>query len=175
MTQLIKLWLFTNSPIVPDGYFIHSLTAFCTFLHIFCTSRHTFPNYLYVLIMHKMQAMQSQIQLFSLYFDIFVRFSINFDIDFYAFKVLLIRVSGIRIPAGAPKSTRQIFVRCFFVVSFKILKAIPHNSKCRYGERDAADAKPKAQIILDAAKVSNPTLSSILATQMPCRSCQSGA
>ena len=30
--------------------------------------------------------------------------------------------------------------------------AIPHNSKCRYGERGAADAKPKAQIILDAAK-----------------------
>ena len=27
-------------------------------------------------------------------------------------------------------------------------KAIPHNSKCRYGERGAADAKPKAQIIL---------------------------
>ena len=34
------------------------------------------------------------------------------------------------------------------------LKATPHNSKCRYGERGAADAKPKAQIILDAAKVS---------------------
>jgi len=34
-------------------------------------------------------------------------------------------------------------------------KAIPHNSKCRYGERGAADAKPKAQIILDAAKVSD--------------------
>ena len=33
-------------------------------------------------------------------------------------------------------------------------KAIPHNSKCRYGERGAADVKPKAQIILDAAKVS---------------------
>ena len=33
-------------------------------------------------------------------------------------------------------------------------KAIPHNSKCRYGERGAADAKPKAQIILCAAKVS---------------------
>ena len=33
-------------------------------------------------------------------------------------------------------------------------KAIPHNSKCRYGERGAADATPKAQIILDAAKVS---------------------
>ena len=32
--------------------------------------------------------------------------------------------------------------------------AIPHNSKCRYGERGAADAKPKTQIILDAAKVS---------------------
>ncbi len=40
---------------------------------------------------------------------------------------------------------------------------IPHNSKCRYGERGAADAKPKAQIILDV-------LSNILATQMPCRS-----
>ena len=84
-------------------------------------------------------------------------------------------------------------------------KAIPHNSKCRYGERGAATARPKAQIILDAAKVSaasggnsepkqgqrsqsargfcpearcgyrNPTLSSILATQMPCRSRRSGA
>ena len=32
--------------------------------------------------------------------------------------------------------------------------AIPHNSKCRYGERGAADTKPKAQIVLDAAKVS---------------------
>ena len=32
--------------------------------------------------------------------------------------------------------------------------AIPHNSKCRYGERGAAAARPKAQIILDAAKVS---------------------
>ena len=78
-------------------------------------------------------------------------------------------------------------------------RAISHNSKCRYGERGAAAAKPKAQIILCAAKVSaagggysepkqgqrsqsargfcpearcgyrNPTLSSILATQMPCR------
>ena len=42
------------------------------------------------------------------------------------------------------------------------VRAIPHNSKCRYGERGAAAAKPKAQIILDV-------LSSILATQMPCR------
>ena len=32
--------------------------------------------------------------------------------------------------------------------------AIPHNSKCRYGERGAAAALPKAQIILCAAKVS---------------------
>ena len=35
-----------------------------------------------------------------------------------------------------------------------LFMAIPHNSKCRYGKRGAADAKPKAQIILDAAKVS---------------------
>ena len=35
-----------------------------------------------------------------------------------------------------------------------VFRAIPHNSKCRYGERGAADAKPKAQIILDTAKVS---------------------
>ena len=34
------------------------------------------------------------------------------------------------------------------------VRAIPHNSKYRYGERGAAAAKPKAQIILDAAKVS---------------------
>ena len=33
-------------------------------------------------------------------------------------------------------------------------KAIPHNSKCRHGERGAAAAKPKAQAILCAAKVS---------------------
>ena len=37
---------------------------------------------------------------------------------------------------------------------FVFHRAIPHNSKCRYGERGAADAKPKAQIKLDAAKVS---------------------
>ena len=34
------------------------------------------------------------------------------------------------------------------------LEAIPHNFKCRYGERGAAAAKQKAQIILCAAKVS---------------------
>ena len=42
------------------------------------------------------------------------------------------------------------------------------NTKCRYGERGAAAAKPKAKIILDV-------LSSILATQVPCRSRRSGA
>ena len=51
---------------------------------------------------------------------------------------------------------------------WKKVRAIPHNSKCRYGERGAAAAKPKAQIILDV-------LSSILATQMPCHSRRSGA
>ena len=54
------------------------------------------------------------------------------------------------------------------VFGFFFFRAIPHNSKCRHGERGAADAKPKAQIILDV-------LSSILATQMPCRSRRSGA
>ncbi|MFZ2867469.1 MAG: hypothetical protein WAZ41_06220 [Gemmiger qucibialis] len=61
---------------------------------------------------------------------------------------------------------------CFAVLFHRLFlycsKAIPHNSKCRYGERGAADAKPKAQIILDV-------LSSILATQMPCHSRRSGA
>ena len=58
-------------------------------------------------------------------------------------------------------SHRCMLVRMIFgstnACSFELLKrckAIPHNSKCRYGERGAADAKPKAQIILDAAKVS---------------------
>ena len=41
-----------------------------------------------------------------------------------------------------------------FQIVFFMVKAIPHNSKCRYGERGAAAAKPKAQIILCAAKVS---------------------
>ncbi|MDD6714351.1 MAG: hypothetical protein PUE42_08890, partial [Subdoligranulum sp.] len=41
-----------------------------------------------------------------------------------------------------------------YVVRERNVRAIPHNSKCRYGERGAADAKPKPQIILDAAKVS---------------------
>ena len=50
----------------------------------------------------------------------------------------------------AAQRERFLFVFCFIF----FFMAIPHNSKCRYGERGAADAKPKAQIILDAAKVS---------------------
>ena len=65
------------------------------------------------------------------------------------------------------KKRAEILQNCKISAHLKF-KAIPHNSKCRYGERGAADAKPKAQIILDV-------LSSILATQMPCRSCRSGA
>ena len=74
-----------------------------------------------------------------------------------------------------PKKKDKRMQRCIFPLHLCILifydfisMAIPHNSKCRYGERGAADAKPKAQIILDV-------LSSILATQMPCRSRRSGA
>ena len=37
---------------------------------------------------------------------------------------------------------------------YETVKAIPHNSTCRYGERGAPAAKQKAQIILCAAKVS---------------------
>ena len=48
------------------------------------------------------------------------------------------------------------------------LEAIPHNFKCRYGERGAAAAKQKAQIILDV-------LLSIFATQIVLRSRSSGA
>ena len=83
---------------------------------------------------------------------------------------------------GTPEGNRFIPVTdgiCFvwdviYIVELKKVgkrekaRAIPHNSKCRYGERGAAAAKPKAQIILCV-------LSSILATQMPCRSCRSGA
>ena len=43
--------------------------------------------------------------------------------------------------------------RTFVYTRVYHIKATPHNSKCRYGERGAAVAKPKAQIILDAAKV----------------------
>ena len=70
--------------------------------------------------------------------------------------------------AGSSPVTSTIGMRRRFIeicgasVIRYTLRAIPHNSKCRYGERGAAAAKPKAQIILDV-------LSSILATQMPCR------
>ena len=55
-----------------------------------------------------------------------------------------------------------------FYNTYRKIKVIPHNSKCRYGRRGAADAKPKAQAILCV-------LASILATQMLCRSRRSGA
>ena len=70
--------------------------------------------------------------------------------------------------AGSSPVTSTIGMRRRFIeicgasVIRYTLRAIPHNSKCRYGERGAAVAKPKAQIILCV-------LSSILATQMPCR------
>ena len=60
----------------------------------------------------------------------------------------------------ASNATRPIQRDDACIVPYKLLealqkfRAIPHNSKCRYGERGAAAAKPKAQIILDAAKVS---------------------
>ena len=54
--------------------------------------------------------------------------------------------------AGADASSGQHNGLCRNISFYP--KAIPHNSKCRYGERGAAAAKPKAQIILDAAKVS---------------------
>ncbi|MDA6815560.1 hypothetical protein OSL60_25590, partial [Escherichia coli] len=54
------------------------------------------------------------------------------------------------------RNNKNLFLRGQRAHTFRKLgvRAIPHNSKCRYGERGAADAKPKAQIILDAAKVS---------------------
>ena len=63
---------------------------------------------------------------------------------------------------GLPQAVRRISICLRFPVALNLAlnrvpnkaRAIPHNSKCRYGERGAADAKPKAQIILDAAKVS---------------------
>ena len=53
---------------------------------------------------------------------------------------------------GRAAAKYVLLFRSLLVLRFH--RAIPHNSKCRYGERGAADAKPKAQIILDAAKVS---------------------
>ena len=120
-----------------------------------------------------------------------------------------LQTSGQELPlfyccALVVKGTPHRWPATLGIVGILFSKAIPHNSKCRYGERGAAAAKPKAQIILDAAKVSaasggnsepkqgqrsqsarafapearcgyrNPTLSSILATQMPCRSRRSG-
>ncbi|MFR4112513.1 MAG: hypothetical protein ACLT0Z_07715, partial [Gemmiger sp.] len=57
------------------------------------------------------------------------------------------------------KSTRKVPL---------VPRAIPHNSKCRCGEREVQAAKQKAQIILCV-------LSSIFATQIVLRSRSSGA
>ena len=66
-------------------------------------------------------------------------------------------------PVTSTIGMRRRFIEiCGASVIRYALRAIPHNSKCQYGERGAAAAKPKAQIILCV-------LSSILATQMPCR------
>ena len=66
-------------------------------------------------------------------------------------------------PVPSTIGMRRRFIEiCGASVIRYTLRAIPHNSKCRYGERGAAAAKPKAQIILCV-------LSSILATQIPCR------
>ena len=63
---------------------------------------------------------------------------------------------GSQLCQTAIKNTPQQEIHCGVSLSICAMpiKAIPHNSKCRYGERGAADARPKAQIILDAAKVS---------------------
>ena len=65
----------------------------------------------------------------------------------FALKSLGIHKGFLRLFALHPACVCEISVINFCL-------AIPHNSKCRYGERGAAAAKPKAQIILDAAKVS---------------------
>ena len=57
------------------------------------------------------------------------------------------------ISAGVPAFIFIMLCRWPVIILNKV-RAIPHNSKCRHGERGAAAAKPKAQIILDAAKVS---------------------
>ena len=66
--------------------------------------------------------------------------------------------TGSLTPPGKNVNTRnkrcKQFCRGTMLGIVPRVRAIPHNSKCRYGERGAADAKPKAQIILDAVKVS---------------------
>ena len=61
--------------------------------------------------------------------------------------ISMVEASGER---GKQKRKRDRILKicfCSCIIHTKY-KAIPHNSKCRYGERGAADAKPKAQIIL---------------------------
>ena len=70
-----------------------------------------------------------------------------------------LQTSGQELPlfyccALVVKGTPHRWPATLGIVGILFSKAIPHNSKCRYGERGTADAKSKAQIILDAAKVS---------------------
>ena len=68
---------------------------------------------------------------------------------------MLLQTIGMAWQASVVAAARQgLFFYPGRLYPAKSFRAIPHNSKCRYGERGAADAKPKAQIILDAAKVS---------------------
>ena len=60
-------------------------------------------------------------------------FRTRYNVLFRQFRLLTAQAGSI------PAAIRLIFENCY---------------KCRYGERGAADAKPKAQIILDASKVS---------------------
>ena len=73
----------------------------------------------------------------------------------FALKSLGIRKGFLWLFALHPACVCEISVfLCFRIHLKRKIRAIPHNSKCRYGERGAADAKPKCSIILDAAKVS---------------------
>lgn len=100
MNQLIKLWLFTNSPIVSDGYFIRSLKAFCTFLHIFAHFLHISPL-LFEFVPCAYSALNANIAkdnfLFFSFLRYFCLFLINFDMDFFVSSVLLLRAISTRI------------------------------------------------------------------------------
>ena len=90
--------------------------------------------------------------------------------DESAMRVIL-RASGIshfRLAARNEKTAFLLFRRSLLEAYLNNSEALDILKKAGYEDFSAADAKPKAQIILDV-------LSSILATQMPCRSRRSGA
>ena len=112
--QLFKLWLFTNSPIVSDGYFIHSLTVYCTFLHIFCTFRHFFSNLLHVLIVHNMQILQKSTSYFFFY-TLFLFVFDEFRYGFFRFQCTFNQRVQDSSSCGRTKNLtlwREVF--CFF-------------------------------------------------------------